>query len=151
MTIPIWYVFGLWIPWVLPFVLFRPKRKSTPVKTAPNARWGIVLQTLGYWAIYLPARKAWTEPVPAGRLFAGIAFGLVGIWLVSTAIRHLGKQWRVSAAINDDHELITSGPYQIVRHPIYASMLAMLNNSISWIWRRRHKPRWWLCPANWLI
>jgi hypothetical protein len=44
MTIPIWYVFGLWI---LQFVLFRHKRKSTPVKTAANARWGFVLQTLG--------------------------------------------------------------------------------------------------------
>jgi protein-S-isoprenylcysteine O-methyltransferase Ste14 len=59
------------------------------------------------------------------RLLAGIAFGLAGIWMASAGIRHLGKQWRVSAALSEDHELITSGPYRIVRHPIYASMFAM--------------------------
>jgi protein-S-isoprenylcysteine O-methyltransferase Ste14 len=125
MAMPIWYVFGLWILWMLQFVLFRPKQKSTPVKTAPNSRWGIVLQILGYWAIFLPARTLWTEPIPVWRLCAGTAFGLVGIWLASAGIRHLGKQWRLTAALNADHELVTSGPYQIVRHPIYASMFAM--------------------------
>jgi protein-S-isoprenylcysteine O-methyltransferase Ste14 len=125
MTIPVWYVFGLWAAWVMQFVLFRPKQKSTPIKTAPQARWGIVFQALGYWAIYIPARSLWGEPVAIWRLAAGTAFGLVGIWLASAGVRHLGKQWRINAALNEDHELITSGPYQIVRHPIYASMLAM--------------------------
>ena len=50
----------------------------------------------------------------------------VGIWLAATGVRHLGKQWRMNAALNADHELVTSGPYRIVRHPIYASMFAMM-------------------------
>jgi len=53
MKTPIWYVLGLWILWMLQFILFRPKQKSTPIKTAPNFRWGIVLQILGHWAILL--------------------------------------------------------------------------------------------------
>jgi protein-S-isoprenylcysteine O-methyltransferase Ste14 len=125
MLMPIWFVAGLWILWILQFVFFRPKEKRTPVQTVPAARWGMVLQTIGYWAIFIPAGKFMLEPIQAWRLFAGIAFGLAGIWLASAGIRHLGKQWRVNAALNDDHELITSGPYRIVRHPIYASMLAM--------------------------
>jgi protein-S-isoprenylcysteine O-methyltransferase Ste14 len=125
MKMPIWYMFGFWILWMLQFVLFRPKRKSTPIKTAPNFRWGIGLQILGYWAIFLPARTLWVQPIPLWRILAGVVFGLVGIWLASSGIRHLGKQWQIKAAINDDHELVTSGPYQIVRHPIYASMIAM--------------------------
>ena len=125
MKTPIWYVFGLWILWMLQFILFRPKQKSAPIKTAPNFRWGIVLQVLGNWAIFLPAVKFWAQPIPPWRIAAGAVFGLVGIWLASSGIRHLGKQWQVKAAINDDHELVTSGPYQIVRHPIYASMFAM--------------------------
>jgi len=125
MTIPVWYVFGLLVLWILQFVLFRPKAQSTPVKTAPNARWGILLQALGYWAIFLPAGTYWAKPLPVWRLAAGIALGLAGIWLASAGVRHLGKQWRVSAALNSDHKLITSGPYRIVRHPIYASMFAM--------------------------
>ena len=128
METPIWYVFGLWILWMLQFVLFRPKQKSTPIKTAPNFRWGIVLQALGNWAIFLPARTYWAQPIPLWRIFAGAAFGLFGIWLASSAVRHLGKQWQIKAAINDDHELVTSGPYQIIRHPIYASMFAMYHH-----------------------
>jgi protein-S-isoprenylcysteine O-methyltransferase Ste14 len=130
MTTPIWYVVGLWLLW-MQFILFRPKQKSTTIQTAPNFRWGIVLQILGHWAILLPARQFWAQPIPAWRIAAGAAFGLVGIWLASSAIRHLGKQWQIKAAINDDHELVTSGPYQIVRHPIYASMFAMyITNAI---------------------
>jgi protein-S-isoprenylcysteine O-methyltransferase Ste14 len=125
MKTPISYVFGLWILWMLQFILFRPKRKSTPQKIAPNFRWGIALQILGQWMILLPVMKYGSQPIPAWRIEAGTAFGLVGICLASSGIRHLGKQWQVKAAINDDHELVTSGPYRIIRHPIYASMLAM--------------------------
>ncbi len=42
------------------------------------------------------------------------------------ATRHLDKQWRFEAALSEDHELITTGPYRWLRHPIYASMLGML-------------------------
>ena len=125
METPIWYVFGLGTLWMLQFVLFRPKQKSTPIKTAPNFRWGIVLQALGYWAIFLPAQTFWAQPISQWRIVAGTAFGLLGIWLASSGMRHLGKQWQIKAAINDDHELVTSGPYRFIRHPIYASMLAM--------------------------
>ncbi|MDQ6700168.1 MAG: isoprenylcysteine carboxylmethyltransferase family protein, partial [Acidobacteriota bacterium] len=41
------------------------------------------------------------------------------------AVPALGKQWRIEAGLNADHQLVKSGPYGIVRHPIYASMLAM--------------------------
>ena len=125
MNTPIWYALSLWILWALQFILFRPRQKSTPIKTAPNFRWGIVVQMLGYWAIFLPARQFLAQPIPLWRIAVGAGFGLVGIWLASSAIRHLGKQWQIRAAINDDHELVTSGPYRIVRHPIYASMFAM--------------------------
>ena len=42
-----------------------------------------------------------------------------------TSIRALGKQLRINAGLYRDHELVRSGPYRIVRHPIYAGMLAM--------------------------
>jgi protein-S-isoprenylcysteine O-methyltransferase Ste14 len=38
---------------------------------------------------------------------------------------HLGPQWRGVIAILDNHQLIRSGPYRLVRHPIYTSMLGM--------------------------
>src|SRR5215831_2277542 len=125
MRIPIWYFWGLLVLWILQFVLFRPKQKRALVKTAPAWRWGVALQMLGYAAILHPPVRSWFLPIVLWRIVAGAFFGLVGIGLASNAIRHLGKQWRVKAALIDGHELVTSGPYRIVRHPIYASMVAM--------------------------
>ena len=42
------------------------------------------------------------------------------------AVRRLGVQWSIVARVTESHELITSGPYAIVRHPIYAAMLGLL-------------------------
>jgi protein-S-isoprenylcysteine O-methyltransferase Ste14 len=38
----------------------------------------------------------------------------------------LGRQFRVTAGLYEDHQLVTSGPYATVRHPIYTSLLAIL-------------------------
>ena len=38
----------------------------------------------------------------------------------------LGRHWRIDAALSSDHQLVTTGPYGIVRHPIYTSMLCMV-------------------------
>jgi protein-S-isoprenylcysteine O-methyltransferase Ste14 len=34
--------------------------------------------------------------------------------------------WRMDAGLNQDHELVQAGPYRLIRHPIYCSMLCML-------------------------
>ncbi len=39
------------------------------------------------------------------------------------AIRTLGKFWSVHVEIRDNHELITSGPFKSVRHPVYTGAL----------------------------
>src|SRR5690242_18996819 len=114
-AMPVLYFVGLLGLWILQFLLFRTRRKSTPVKTASVSRWGMLFQFLGYWVIFFPARTAWTDPIPAWRLVVAIAFGLLGIWLASTGVRHLGNQWRMKAALNADDELVTSGPYRIIR------------------------------------
>ena len=52
-----------------------------------------------------------------GIAFAGIAFA---IW----ARYCLGSNWSSAVAIKEDHELIQSGPYRWIRHPIYTGILA---------------------------
>jgi protein-S-isoprenylcysteine O-methyltransferase Ste14 len=39
---------------------------------------------------------------------------------------HLGAQLRIQAVVTDTHRLITSGPYSVVRHPIYACLFGFL-------------------------
>ena len=53
------------------------------------------------------------------------ASGALGVW----ARRHLGPNWSGEIAIKVDHRLIRSGPYRIVRHPIYTAMLGMFAGS----------------------
>ncbi len=56
---------------------------------------------------------------------AGTAFA---IW----ARRHLGKNWSAYPTLKENHELITSGPYRFVRHPIYTGMLlALLGSALA--------------------
>jgi protein-S-isoprenylcysteine O-methyltransferase Ste14 len=50
---------------------------------------------------------------------AGLAFA---VW----ARLHLGRNWSGRVAVKEDHALVTSGPYAIVRHPIYSGLLAAL-------------------------
>jgi protein-S-isoprenylcysteine O-methyltransferase Ste14 len=47
---------------------------------------------------------------------AGVAFAIWARW-------HLGANWSAVVSIREQHELIRSGPYRRVRHPIYTGML----------------------------
>lgn len=61
--------------------------------------------------------------------------GPPSVALAWAATRQLGKQWRYEAALIDNHELIQSGPYRLIRHPIYLSMLGMqLATGTTWTW-----------------
>ena len=56
---------------------------------------------------------------------AGFAlFGVAGI-LIIWSDRHLGRYMVVDIALARDHELITTGPYAYVRHPIYTAVLLL--------------------------
>ncbi len=54
----------------------------------------------------------------------GAAVTLAGILFAVWAREHLGRNWSRSVTIKQGHELITSGPYAVVRHPIYTGILA---------------------------
>lgn len=56
---------------------------------------------------------------------AGLAFA---IW----ARIHLGRNWSSAVSIKEQHQLIRSGPYRFVRHPIYTGMiLATLGTALA--------------------
>jgi protein-S-isoprenylcysteine O-methyltransferase Ste14 len=55
----------------------------------------------------------------------GLAFA---VW----ARIHLGRNWSGAVTVKDDHELIRTGPYGLVRHPIYSGLLlAVLGTAIA--------------------
>jgi protein-S-isoprenylcysteine O-methyltransferase Ste14 len=75
-----------------------------------------------------------TDPLRAAlglALFgAGLAFA---IW----ARVHIGRNWGTPMTRKDEPELVTSGPYQLIRHPIYAGLLAAgvgTAVALEWLW-----------------
>ncbi len=56
----------------------------------------------------------------------GLIVGWVGIALAWWATHTLGRFYRPVVTIYEDHEVVASGPYRYVRHPIYAGALVVL-------------------------
>jgi protein-S-isoprenylcysteine O-methyltransferase Ste14 len=124
-----------WVVWSLAFV--KPSKQAAgqkEVSNAPASRWGIFLVMVGFalaWAYLRP--KGFEKSTLS--LIASMILGPPSVALAWAATRHLGKQWRYKAALSEDHELIQTGPYRWIRHPIYASMLGMLLATLAaWTW-----------------
>ena len=69
-----------------------------------------------------------TPPGPVLPLI-GAAIVAAGIGYASWARVHLGRNWSSKVVVKEDHALIRTGPYRLVRHPIYTGMLLALLGS----------------------
>ncbi len=96
----------------------RPERR---VRRERSSDGGMALQFLGVLIVLF-----WPGPWRERMLIPGLATALASIVWVRSALKHLGRQWRVQAVVTDDHELITTGPFQLVRHPVYLAFAGML-------------------------
>ncbi|HEX3662857.1 MAG TPA: isoprenylcysteine carboxylmethyltransferase family protein [Acidobacteriaceae bacterium] len=115
-----------WIVWSAAFI--RPSRQAKRQEKAvraPSSRWGIALVTVGFALVWM-----WVKPPAFEKsvtsLIVSMVLGPPSVLLAWAATRELGKQWRYEAALIEDHELIQTGPYRWIRHPIYTSMFGML-------------------------
>lgn len=124
-------VFLAWIGFALTFLLRKKPPKVEEAKRAPAATWGIFLQSFGFAFVWLIGRPNWWpfRPSRVGELvLAAVAVALAyasGLFLLQ-GVRTLGKQWTFQARVIHEHELITQGPYAVVRNPIYLGMFGML-------------------------
>ena len=118
---------ALWILWALPFLLRRSHSRGgrRRAKTAPIALLGVILQAAAYPIVW-SNRYFLTHPLELLRLVSSLALGIVALLLIWSALPALGKQWRMQAGVYEDHVLVRTGAYRFLRHPIYASMLALL-------------------------
>lgn len=66
-------------------------------------------------ARFVPEGGAW-EWIGVGLAAAGVAVAIWARW-------HLGSNWSGVVTLKEGHELIRTGPYRAVRHPIYTGIL----------------------------
>ena len=74
----------------------------------------------------IPLPWLYVQLWPSGFLpfWLGAALTVAGLLFAVWAREHLGRNWSHSVTIKHGHELITTGPYAVVRHPIYTGILA---------------------------
>jgi protein-S-isoprenylcysteine O-methyltransferase Ste14 len=117
-----WFVFfGVWI-----IVAFRSggasMRRRSP--SAAAVRLAVVV------VLVIELRYADRIPLPMfltpGWAAAGDALCVAGLAFAIWARLALGQSWGMPMTLHEKPELVTSGPYQFVRHPIYTGVAAML-------------------------
>jgi len=128
----LWALFGLY--WLVSAL----NRKKTKRRESWMQRMTYVLPLVA--AFYLLSRyefrKTWlgTRFVPATPAFAwlGVAIMASGVAIAFWARFHLGANWSGVVTLKQGHELIRTGPYRTIRHPIYTGILvAFLGNAVA--------------------
>ncbi len=120
----LWILISLWILWLFPFVVRRRGGGQKATVMVRSARWGMILHALAFAVVWFHTPSQ--APPAIAKIIIAILLAALAVVLGFSSTSALGKQWRFDAALNADHALIQTGPYAIVRHPIYASMLLML-------------------------
>lgn len=95
--------------------------------TLVYAAFGLVLLPLG--RVEFLGWHLWPNSPPVFFIGAGIL--LVGFCFAVWARLHLGQYWSGTVTLKEGHRLIRTGPYALVRHPIYTGFtLGLLGTAI---------------------
>jgi protein-S-isoprenylcysteine O-methyltransferase Ste14 len=98
----------------------RKSRRST---------FGILLQMAGFFAAgFGPVRigAPSSSPSSIASVVAIVLLAGAAVALFAAASAAMGKNWSIVARTRSDHELVRTGPFALVRHPIYLALLLYL-------------------------
>lgn len=126
-----WYVFGAY--WAITWLRVKPTKAR---EKSADRLLTVAIVALGFCLLF----KEWTAFGPLGARFVpknpgimwlGVAITWVGVMVAIWARYSLGVYWSARVTLKQGHQLIRSGPYAFVRHPIYTGMfLAALGTAL---------------------
>ena len=127
------YYLAAWIAFMLVWIAgaLTGKRTERVQSGASRFRHSLIF-ALGALLLLFPARfhagVLHARFVPRAPAIAalGLAFTVAGTAIAIWARFYLGGNWSGRVTIKEGHELVRSGPYRFVRHPIYTGMLLAL-------------------------
>lgn len=115
-----------WFAWIYPFLFRAPHFQKRPSVTASGPSvLGLLLEALAIFIAFVFRLPPGVHP-GAARIGVSAVFAILASILSWSSVHHLGRQFRIQAGLYEDHRLIRTGPYGVVRHPIFASLLAAL-------------------------
>jgi len=136
----IWLAFivpGLWLVLLAIWgvsAICRKKDQQTENIFSRSIHLGLIglsfVLTLSNWLDFGPLGDSF---VPQNVFFILFAFliEVLGMGLAVWARFHLGSNWSGTVTLKEDHKLIISGPYTLMRHPIYSGwLLALLGTAL---------------------
>ncbi|MGA8366833.1 MAG: isoprenylcysteine carboxylmethyltransferase family protein [Candidatus Acidiferrales bacterium] len=128
----LWIFF--WLYWLAASLSVNKMRKREPM----GQRLGFLLILAGGCFILIHAgerfgipNRRFVPPLPWIK-WLGIALTAAGIAFAIWARNHIGKYWSASVSLREGHELIRSGPYAHIRHPIYTGILLGIAGTVLW-------------------
>ena len=129
---------AMWLLWLAYWVLAGRNNKATLRRENRLSRlshYGPLVLGGALSGIPNSAGPALEQPfnaVTLAWLLAATALVAAGLGFSALARIRLGRNWSAQVTVKQNHELIRSGPYALVRHPIYAgALLALLGTAIS--------------------
>jgi protein-S-isoprenylcysteine O-methyltransferase Ste14 len=132
------WIEGLWILFGLYWLISALKLKKTKKRETWLERLRYVLPLLvAFCFLSRPElRYGWLAArfVPDALVVAwiGVSLTAAGVAVAFWARWHLGSNWSGVVTLKEGHELIRTGPYRAIRHPIYTGiLLAMLGTAVA--------------------
>jgi len=126
-----WAVF--WLYWLV--AAFSMKRGYVPWSRELRIRAVILVAVIVF--IRLGAFRSYGHNTDPWRTGVGLVLFALGLGLAVWARMHIGRNWGSPMSQKNDPELVTSGPYRLVRHPIYSGILVAgvgTAVALSWLW-----------------
>jgi len=128
---------GLWLAWVAYWLAAAGGAKQDRRRETLASRFAHLLPLgVAIILISVPPHAGWASARFLPRMWAfywiGVALIAAGMGFSVWARLHIGRNWSAVVTVKQDHELVRSGPYGIVRHPIYGGLLlAFLGTAIA--------------------
>jgi protein-S-isoprenylcysteine O-methyltransferase Ste14 len=129
---------ALWLAFLAYWLISALKRKKTKARESFSQRIRYMLPLLvGCFLIFGNGSQYWRFDTRFVRDTANTQ--LVGVLLIASGLGfacwaryHLGENWSGVVTLKEGHELIRTGPYRNIRHPIYTGMLlGLLGTAIA--------------------
>jgi protein-S-isoprenylcysteine O-methyltransferase Ste14 len=131
-------IFVLWLAWAMYWLASALNNKATVRRESLMSRLLYMLPLfiggvlIGWHDAHWDWLGARLWPHSLAAYWIGVVVLALGLLFSVWARVHLGRNWSGEVTVKEGHELIRTGPYAYVRHPIYTGLItALLGTAIA--------------------